>query len=118
MLFSAYEQNQQLVIAGGKVTLLWPPGITEPNWLSPDLAGNLGAYDLGDQVVYIQQPGLTPRGLNYSIRRSFLEEIGGFNVNLGRIGTKLLSNEELYVTELAIKSGKHCMPAPCRNDMP
>lgn len=112
VLFSAYEQNQQLVIAGGKVTLLWPPGITEPNWLSPDLAGNLGAYDLGDQVVYIKQPGLTPRGLNYSIRRSFLEEIGGFNVNLGRIGTKLLSNEELYVTELAIKSGKQVAYLP------
>lgn len=112
VLCSAYQENEQLVIAGGKVTLLWPPGVTAPNWLSPELAGNLGAYDLGDQVVYIQQPGLTPRGLNYSIRRSFLEEIGGFNINLGRIGKKLLSNEELYVTELALKSGKQVAYLP------
>ena len=112
VLFSAYQENEQLVVAGGKVTLLWPPGVTAPNWLSPDLAGNLGAYDLGDRVVYIQQPGLTPRGLNYSIRRSFLEEIGGFNVNLGRIGKKLLSNEELYVTEIALKSGKQVAYLP------
>lgn len=112
VLYSAYKANEQLVIAGGKVTLIWPPGVEPPNWLSPELAGNLGAYDLGDQVVYIQQPGLTPRGLNYSIRRSFLAEIGGFNVNLGRIGTKLLSNEELYVTELALKSGKQVAYLP------
>lgn len=112
VLCSAYQQNEQLVIAGGKVTLLWPPGVTVPNWLSPELAGNLGAYDLGEKIVYIDRPGLTPRGLNYSIRRSFLEEIGGFNVNLGRIGKKLLSNEELYVTELALKSGKQVAYLP------
>jgi glycosyltransferase involved in cell wall biosynthesis len=112
VLCSAYEQNEQLVIAGGKVTLLWPPGVTVPNWLSPELAGNLGAYDLGDKIVYIDKPGLTPRGLNYSIRRSFLEQIDGFNLNLGRIGTKLLSNEELYVTELALKFGKQVAYLP------
>jgi glycosyltransferase involved in cell wall biosynthesis len=112
ILYSAYQENEQLVIAGGKVTLLWPPGVEKPNWLSPELAGNLGAYDLGDQVVYIDRPGLTPRGLNYSIRRSFLQEIGGFNVNLGRIGKKLLSNEELYVTELALKFGKQVAYVP------
>jgi cellulose synthase/poly-beta-1,6-N-acetylglucosamine synthase-like glycosyltransferase len=48
---------------------------------------------------------LTPRGLNYSIRRSFLEQVGGFDTNLGRVGKKLLSNEELYMTELALKNG-------------
>ena len=47
----------------------------------------------------------TMRGLNYSIRRAFLEQIGGFDTNLGRVGKKLLSNEELHTTELAIKRG-------------
>lgn len=104
-LISAYETNEKLAIAGGKVTLLWPDGITPPAWLSDGLAGNLGLYNLGDKVVYITQPGLTPRGLNYSIRRQFLEQIGGFDPNLGRIGKSLLSNEELYMTELAIENG-------------
>ncbi|HEY9888211.1 MAG TPA: glycosyltransferase family A protein, partial [Candidatus Obscuribacterales bacterium] len=67
-LMAIYEQNPQVAIAGGKVTLLWPPNCTPPRWLSTAMAGNLGAYDLGDEVVYITQPGLTPRGLNYSIR--------------------------------------------------
>ncbi|MDY6783744.1 MAG: glycosyltransferase family A protein [Cyanobacteriota bacterium] len=104
-LLAAYRHNEKLAIAGGKVTLIWPEDITPPNWISDELAGNLGLYDLGKTVVYIDKPGLTPRGLNYSIRRPFLEEIGGFDPNLGRKGKNLLSNEEVYMTELALKRG-------------
>jgi len=104
-IYHAYQSNQKIAIAGGKVTLLWPDGFTVPKWLSSELATNLGAYDLGDEIVYINKPGLTPRGLNYSIRRTFLEEVGGFNVNLGRVGKNLLSNEELHMTELALQRG-------------
>lgn len=105
VLLEAYENNEKLAIAGGKVTLIWPDGVTPPKWISPSSAGCLGAYDLGDSVVYIENPGLTPRGLNYSIRRTFLEQVGGFDLNLGRVGKKLLSNEELYMTELALDRG-------------
>ncbi|WP_407884669.1 glycosyltransferase family 2 protein [Scytonema sp. NUACC26] len=104
-LYSAYKDNPNLAIAGGKVTLLWPQGMQSPSWLSTGLAANLGAYDLGNSLVYIKDPGLTPRGLNYSIRRSFLEDIGGFDTNLGRVGKNLLSQEELHTTELALERG-------------
>ncbi|RCJ27023.1 glycosyltransferase [Nostoc minutum NIES-26] len=103
VLDSAFKNNSKLAIAGGKVTLLWPQGIQQPLWLSPGLAGNLGAYDLGESSIYIKQPSLTPRGLNYCIRRSFLEEIGGFDPHLGRVGKNLLSNEELQMTEFALE---------------
>ena len=105
VLYAAYQSNSKLAIAGGKVTLLWPDKINPPRWLSPGLAGNLGAYDLGDRVVKIEKPGDTPRGLNYSIRRSFLDDIGGFDIHLGRVGKNLLSNEELQMTELALEKG-------------
>ncbi|MCU0538043.1 MAG: glycosyltransferase family 2 protein [Hydrococcus sp. Prado102] len=105
VLIEAYNNNEKLAIAGGKVTLIWPDGITPPSWISSDMAAGLGAYDLGESVVYIDNPNLTPRGLNYSMRRTFLEQIGGFDANLGRVGKKLLSNEELYMTELALKNG-------------
>lgn len=104
-LVAAYEHDAKLAIAGGKVTLIWTDGLSAPRWLSSDLAGNLGAYDLGDQPVEIRQPGLTPRGLNYSIRRSFLDHVGGFDLNLGRVGKNLLSNEELHMTNLALQQG-------------
>ena len=104
-LRDAYQTNEKLVIAGGKVTLIWTDGMVAPAWLSDGLAGNLGAYDLGAAVLYIDRPGLTPRGLNYSIRRTFLEQVGGFDLNLGRVGKNLLSNEELHMTKLALQAG-------------
>ncbi|MGG6268090.1 glycosyltransferase family 2 protein [Leptolyngbya sp. AN03gr2] len=104
-IYAAYQGNSRLAIAGGKVTLIWTDGMTAPEWLSDGLAGNLGAYDLGDTVVKIDRPGLTPRGLNYSIRKSFLKQIGGFDPNLGRVGKNLLSNEELHMTNLALQTG-------------
>ncbi|MDJ0599325.1 MAG: glycosyltransferase family 2 protein [Crocosphaera sp.] len=105
VLVDAYDRNEKLAIAGGKVTLIWPDNITPPTWISEGLAGCLGAYDLGENTVSITNPQLTPRGLNYSLRRSFLEKIGGFDANLGRVGKKLLSNEELFMTELALNQG-------------
>jgi hypothetical protein len=94
-----------LAIAGGKVTLLWPEGRSRPSWLSDELTSPLGAYDLGPKFCLIHNPGLTPRGLNYAIRRNFLDSMGGFDPSLGRIGTKLLSNEEVAMTELALDRG-------------
>ncbi len=111
-LMQAYEQDDKLAIAGGKVTLIWTDGITPPAWLSDGLAGNLGAYDLGETLTYIQQPGLTPRGLNYSVRRDFLDRVGGFDPKLGRVGTNLLSNEELQMTELALQQDWHVAYLP------
>ena len=105
VLYAAFKNNTKLGIAGGKVTLIWPEGMEPPKWLTPGLSSNLGLYDLGEKTIYIEQPGLTPRGLNYAIRRSFLEEIGGFDPNLGRVGKNLLSNEELQMTELALSKG-------------
>ena len=104
-LAQIYEQDTTVAIAGGKVTLIWPPNCTPPKWMSTGMTVNLGAYDLGDELVYIEQPGLTPRGPNYSIPADFLEKIGGFDVNLGRVGKNLLSNEELYMTEKALNIG-------------
>ena len=63
VLYTAYQHNHKLAIAGGKVSLIFPPGMEAPRWLSPGLASNLGIYDLGDGLVYIDNPGLTPRGL-------------------------------------------------------
>ncbi|MBE9062916.1 glycosyltransferase family 2 protein [cf. Phormidesmis sp. LEGE 11477] len=104
-LWEVFEQAEKVAIAGGKVTLLWPPDTAPPEWLSDDLASSLGAYDLGDQPIYIEDPALTPRGLNYAVRQSFLTAIGGFDTHLGRVGSNLLSNEEQQLTRLALDDG-------------
>ncbi|MDJ0537022.1 MAG: glycosyltransferase family 2 protein [Xenococcaceae cyanobacterium MO_207.B15] len=105
VITTAFKDNAQLAIAGGKVTLLLPEDTILPNWISESMTSSLGAYDLGTEVVYVDNPNLTPRGLNYAIRRTFLDTVGGFDPNLGRVGKNLLSNEELFMTELALKQG-------------
>jgi glycosyltransferase involved in cell wall biosynthesis len=104
-LVAVFEQNERVAIAGGKVTLIWPPNAQPPHWLSADLSSGLGAYDLGDKLIYIQSPSLTPRGLNYAVRKQFLQDIGGFDTHLGRVGKNLLSNEEQQLTRLALDRG-------------
>lgn len=111
-LSEVFRQDEQVAIAGGKVTLLWPPGLTSPRWLSPDLAGNLGAYDLGSSPQAITQAGLTPRGLNYALRKAFWQQVGGFDPQLGRVGKNLLSNEELLMTQQALKQGFKVLYVP------
>ncbi|MCT7986123.1 glycosyltransferase family 2 protein [Laspinema sp. A4] len=105
VIHRAFQSNPQIGVAGGKIDLIWPAGVTPPPWLSPGLAENLGAYDLGDEVLYIDRPGLTPRGLNYAIRRTVYEEVGGFDIKLDRAGKNLLSNGDLYMTELVLNKG-------------
>lgn len=112
VLLAAYRTDDRLAIAGGRVTLLWPPGRSQPPWLSEGLTAPLGAYDLGTEPRAIANPGDTPRGLNYSLRRQFLDHVGGFDPNLGRVGKRLLSNEELMMTELALKDGWHVTYLP------
>lgn len=111
-LAAIFQADEQVAIAGGKVTLLWPPHTSPPAWLSAELAGCLGAYDLGDIPHPITQPQLTPRGLNYALRKSFWQRVGGFDPQLGRVGKNLLSNEELHMTQLALEQGLQVLYVP------
>jgi glycosyltransferase involved in cell wall biosynthesis len=105
VLWNHYQHSDTTAIAGGRIDLIWPKDVSPPAWITPELSGNLGFYDLGDEVVFITDPGRTPRGLNYSMRRSFWDEVGGFDSQLGRVGKRLLSNEELQLTEKALDAG-------------
>lgn len=101
-LVKVFAEDDRVAIAGGKVTLIWPPKAQPPAWLSDDLSSGLGAYDLGNDLIYIRNPAYTPRGLNYAIRKPFWQEAGGFDTHLGRVGSNLLSNEEQQMTRLAL----------------
>lgn len=111
-LAAGFDDYPEAVIAGGQVTLLWPSQISPPRWLSEELAASLGAYDLGPDYYPIKTPDQTPRGLNYAIKRDFLQAQGGFNHHLGRVGTNLLSNEELHMTQQALEAGAQVLYVP------
>lgn len=111
-LTEAFADHPQAAIAGGAVSLIWPLEHTPPRWLSPALSESLGAYDLGTGIQLIADPGQTPRGLNYAVKKSFLEFTGGFDPQLGRVGKNLLSNEELHLTQQALASGFEVLFVP------
>lgn len=111
-LAEVFVAHPQAAIAGGAVSLVWPQGMTSPRWLSPTLAESLGAYDLGVTLHPITDPGQTPRGLNYAVRKSFLDAVGGFDPQLGRVGQNLLSNEELHLTQQALGAGLEVLFVP------
>lgn len=111
-LVAAFEQHPKAAIAGGYVSLIWPQNVTPPLWLSATLSESLGAYDLGTTTRLITNPGQTPRGLNYGVKKSFLEAVGGFDPQLGRVGKNLLSNEELHLTQLALAAGHEVLFVP------
>jgi glycosyltransferase involved in cell wall biosynthesis len=60
---------------GGKILPRW---LSEPpTWLLPYAPGNLSLLDLGEETITLNWPGIF--GCNFSIRRSVLYEVGGFN---------------------------------------
>jgi len=76
---------------GGKSVPQFEAG--RPPWLPDELLTIYGDTRLGDVPRWMIPPE-QPFGLNMAFRRETLEKIGFFNPLLGRIGTKLLSNEE------------------------
>jgi len=89
---------------GGKIAYYNADGI--PAWLAP-LIEDVGQIDLGEGVREMR--GATPRdylkGGNISFTRAILDQIGGFNTELGRIGDQLLGGEELEIQDRVIAAG-------------
>jgi glycosyltransferase involved in cell wall biosynthesis len=106
---------------GGPYIARW--AVDPPHWVTPRLAGLLGAFNLGDQPFLWDQnaAGALPGG-NAVIRRSVIERTGPFCTSLGPIASKPLGNDDtemflrlldtgakgLYVPKLAIY---HHIPA-------
>ena len=91
-----------------------------PKWLSPWTMGFVSAIDLGREVVPFAA-NKYPIGANMGISRRAIEQVGVFNISLGRVGNSLLGGEEkdifnrlhekhlpiLYFPNIKVK---HCIP--------
>lgn len=89
---TAFLVDPDLAAAGGPVQLAWPGG-APPAWFSSSLAAYYSAIDaVVGSVTY-------PFGTNMAIRRSWLDEVGGFDERLGRRGRSLASGEETQLFE-------------------
>ncbi len=86
---AAFETYGAAVV-GGKSRLIYPS--QRPAWLPEKYELLLSRLDHGEQVLVNTDRELY--GLNFSVRREWLDKVGGFDVALGRRGRALTSGEE------------------------
>ncbi len=91
VLAEYFAKHQEVKAIGGRVYLEFEA--EEPPWSSKYINTIYAYFDQGDRPFQIKKPKFPP-GVNMAFRREVLEELGGFNVKLGRSLKNLMSGEE------------------------
>lgn len=81
---------------GGKIDLIWEK--EKPKWLSDNLLSCLGKLNLSSTPRFLNA-GEHVFGGNIAINLSILKAVGMFDINLGRKGNNLMSNEETFLQD-------------------
>jgi glycosyltransferase involved in cell wall biosynthesis len=96
---------------GGKVEPIWEA--PRPAWLSDRIKSALTIADWSDHPHALTDLGKEWLvGANIAFPVEVLEQVGGFTPRLGRIGTHLLSGEEVLLSRQALKAGYSCFYHP------
>ncbi|HBB31244.1 MAG TPA: glycosyl transferase family 2 [Cyanobacteria bacterium UBA8803] len=82
---------------GGKIEPIWED--QKPDWLPPQFLPYLTIIDWSD-VPIILDSNQYIGGANMAFPKFLLAAVGGFDINLGRRGRNLMSNEELLMRDL------------------
>lgn len=99
------------VVIGGRVDPIWLA--ERPKWLSDALAVTLTIVNWGHTLRPLRKvPDEWLAGANIAIPKSFLEEIGGFDARLDRLGRNLLSNGDILIQRQAQRHGLQCLYHP------
>ena len=103
-ILSCFETHApEVSIVGGIVTPIWEA--EKPEWLTPELERHLSIVNWGALSMFIDDDRFYLAGTNVSYRRSALQNSGGFPAGLGREGSLLRSNEELWMQKHLRKNG-------------
>ncbi|MBJ6751579.1 glycosyltransferase [Geomonas anaerohicana] len=96
--------DKTVACAGGPIRPVWPG--ERPQWLTRDWEGYLtiNEFEAAAESGFFRGPSY-PWGANIAFRRSVFDHVGLFPQNLGRIGKKLLSNEELNICRSIEQAG-------------
>lgn len=87
---------------GGKIDPIWEAPC--PDWLPDNYLSYLTILDWGPNPILIDSKKYIA-GANMAFPTALLKNLGGFNVELGRQGKKLLSSEEVWLQETIRRSG-------------
>ena len=109
-IVNAFENSElPLGSVGGKIDPIWE--IPRPTWLSDEVLLLLTVLDWFDKPT-ILEPQYWLAGANIAFPKFLLNEMGGFQVELGRKGNNLLSNEETVMREDIERAGYKCLYDP------
>jgi glycosyltransferase involved in cell wall biosynthesis len=89
------DEQPEIDYTGGPVRPIW--GAAPPPWLDQrrgDLWGTLAILDYGTEAFVFEQRQRVPLGANMAVRRTLIDNIGGFDPALGRRGRSLLGQEQ------------------------
>lgn len=91
VIYNYFENNCNVVAIGSKILLHYESVI--PDWENKYLNSLLGFFNIGDKILRFPKTDY-PRGSNMSFKTSVFNEVGEFNVDLGRKGGNLAGSEE------------------------
>ncbi|MFL2582543.1 MAG: glycosyltransferase [Flavobacteriales bacterium] len=90
-IIDTFERYPKAKAAGGKILLNYFEG--RPSWASVYMESIFGLFDIGDTEMEFPRKNY-PRGSNMTFKRELFDEVGGFDVSLGRKGKIMLGGEE------------------------
>lgn len=93
-----------------KISIIWDK--PKPWWFIPEYTPCFVGLDYGDAVLEITDIHREFYGKNFCVRKSLLIELGGFDPNLGRQGTKLAAGEETLLYRKMIWADKKVIYFP------
>jgi glycosyltransferase involved in cell wall biosynthesis len=88
------ERGPRVGCIAGPVYPIWEA--PRPTWLPDELVPYLSMLDYGEEARFLEETDHIV-GANMAFPRECLVKVGGFPINLGRRGKRLLSNEELVL---------------------
>lgn len=90
-IIDTFERYPKAKAAGGKILLNYFEG--RPKWASVYIESIFGLFDIGDLEMEFPRKSY-PRGSNMTFKREIFDQVGQFNVSLGRKGKIMLGGEE------------------------
>jgi glycosyltransferase involved in cell wall biosynthesis len=95
---------------GGKIDLIFEA--PKPKWLSDEMSSYLSKLDLSGQSLVLNNKDLFLYSCNFALPKNVLDEIGGFNITIGRKGDSLVSGGDILVQKEVQKKGYLCLYHP------
>ncbi len=109
VLTSFANADDRVAVVAGRVFPEWET--MPPDCMTPFLEALFTVHDRGDEPR-VMAPTEYFVGANMTFRRDVLQQLGGFETRLGRIGSSLLSNEETHLRDQLASRGWQCVYAP------